>query len=72
MADGPFRLNPGRPGRSEKSAPTRRVDSRLPDWWLPIIEAIAERRGLRRHSGVREAVWEWMQRYAIEGELPKD
>jgi len=72
MVDVPFRPHPGRPGRNEHPAPTQRVDSRLPMWWLPILLKIAAKRGLKRHSAVREAVWEYMLRYADPEDLPKD
>ena len=58
-----YRRAPGRPGKDEPSAPTVRLQTRIPKAVMTEFLRIAKNRGLSRQAAVREAMSEWMQRY---------
>lgn len=57
-----FRREPGRPGKDDPPAPSRRVDVKIPLELLEQLERIAEAEGKSRHLAIREAIAEWVEK----------
>lgn len=64
-----FRRAPGRPGRHEPAAPSRKVGVLVPLGLLASLERIAQARGITRHAAIREALAAYVM--AHEAETPK-
>lgn len=56
-----LRRAPGRPGKNEPAAPTRRVGVRVPLELLDSLERIAAAQGVSRHATIRNALVAYAQ-----------
>ena len=56
----PIRKSPGRPGKDEPSAPSRRRGIRIPLEIDKLLEQVAAAKGLSVHAAIREAIQAWV------------
>jgi len=59
-----YRREPGRPGKDESPAPSKRVGVFIPLQILAQLEHIALGRQITRHAAIREALAEYVERHA--------
>lgn len=62
-----FRRSPGRPGKHEAAAPSRRIGVLVPLELLTLLERIAAIKSISRHAAIREALAAY-----VEAELRHD
>ena len=61
-----LRREPGRPGRHEPPAPSRRMDVRVPVELADRLMAQVAARNMTRHQAIREAIAEWVEKRESE------
>ena len=60
-----FRRDPGRPGKDEDPAPSKRVGVFIPVLILEGLEQVAKQRGISRHQALREAIAEYVECHLV-------
>ena len=61
-----FRRAPGRPGRHEPAAPTKRIGVLVPLGLLEQLVSIAQARDITRHAAIREAISDYVDKHLAE------
>jgi metal-responsive CopG/Arc/MetJ family transcriptional regulator len=61
-----YRREPGRPGKDEAPAPSKRVGVFIPLQILAQLERIALERRITRHAAIREALAEYVEHHGAK------